>query len=475
MRGPGPRAAAYLVAAIVALSFSYDLMRKPIQVSDSFQELLDVQLSPSLYATFIQHMPRGPFIRPLKQVQTKILFDLSHGHYWLFFRGYHALLLTAMLLLFVRALRVRTWADFAAAVFALMVITGLHTFRGTVREAFPVNFYLESIIFCLIALNLAQARSGWWVDAALAATFAVASLNSESGVLVWAVVAAAWACGMPGASRRSLILVTLLAAGYMTLRFALSIGTPGLDVGRDSGFGTRMLSTEELTRTFGDHPVWFYAYNVVAQVLSILFSDPIRGVFHTVGTWTNGDAPERVYLAVVPSAATTGLIAWAALARWRRRTPDMSVADDQLLVVFAVMLLANAAVSYAYSKAEIVSTAGVFYGFAAFVAGRHTIEHLPERGGPAMQAILCLMLAALASLWAFRSAGVHYMMQVQAFREQIEWARFDPERLAERTYRSDAQARALAVKVRRDALDLRIPNPNLLPGWANHWWDWWGD
>jgi hypothetical protein len=475
LHGSYPRAAAYLVAVIVALSFSYDLMRKPIQVTDSFQELLDVQQSPSLYATFMAHTPRGPFLRPLKQVQTKILFDAANGHYWLVFRGFHALLLTALLLLFVRALRVRRWADFAAAVFALMVLTGLHTFRGTVREAFPINFYLENAVLCLVAFNLAQARAGWWIDVALAATFAVASMNAESGVLVWVVAAAAWACGMPGISRRSLAIVTLLLAAYMSLRFALSIGTPGLDVGRDSGFGIRLLEADELARTFAAHPIWFYSYNVFSQILSVLFSDPVRGVFHTVRTWMEGEAPIRLYLATVPSVVTTGLIVWAVNARLRGRAPSMPAASDQMFGVFLLVLLANAVVSYAYTKHEIVIVAGTFYAFAAFAAARHAIEHLSEPGSRTMQLAFCLMLGALAAVWSFRTVGVHYMMQTQAFREQLEWARLDPEKLAERSYRDDAQARALAAQIRRDALDLRLPNPRLMPGWANRWWDWWGD
>jgi hypothetical protein len=215
-------------------------MRKPIQVSDSLMEILDVQQSPSLYATFIAHSPRGPFLRPLKQVQTKALFDLAGGHYWLVYRGFHALLLTAALLLFTRALRVQTWADFAAAVFALTVLTGLHTFRGTVREAFPINMYLESVVFCLIALNLAQGRvaprpdepvltgrsasadrhGGWWIDLAAAVSFVVASLTLESGVLVWVVAVAAWACGMRGISRRGVVAMTILLGVYLCVRFS---------------------------------------------------------------------------------------------------------------------------------------------------------------------------------------------------------------------------------------------------------------
>jgi hypothetical protein len=175
MTWPAPRAAAYLIAGIVALSFAHDLMRKPIQVSDSLQELLDVQQSPSLLATFVAHSPRGPFLRPLRQVQIKVLFDLANGRYQLVFRGFHAILVALALFLFVRALQVRTWTDFAAAVFALTVVTGIHTFRGTVREAFPVNHFLEVVVFCLLALNLTQAKGGVWVDIAAAATLVAAS------------------------------------------------------------------------------------------------------------------------------------------------------------------------------------------------------------------------------------------------------------------------------------------------------------
>jgi len=478
----GPQIAAYLIAAIVAASFAHDLMRKPIQVSDSLQELLDVQQSPSLWATFVAHSPRGPFLRPLKQVQTKVLFDMAAGHYWLVFRGFHALLIAAALFLFTRALRVRTWPDAAAAVFALTVFTGLLTFRGLVREAFPINLYLESVLGCLLVLNLAQSRGSVWTDLAAAVTFVIASLTVESGVLVWVVVVAAWVCGMRGVTWRGVSAVTLLLVSYLAARFALSIATPGLDVGRDSGFGTRMLESAELARRFGADPTWFYLYNVGTSILSVLFSDPDRGVFHTVRTWLQGEFPARLYLPVVTSAITTALIVCVAVARWRGRAPMMSASNTQLLKIFGAMLIANAIVSYAYTKHEIVSIAGAFYAFAAYVAARQVIEiggrmdasSGPEASGDHASALgraaLCLLLGALACAWAFRSAGVHHMLQTQAFRERVEWARLDPERIAERGYPSDARARALTAQLRREALDLRIANTNEVPAWADDWW-----
>ena len=474
-----PRAAAYLVAGVISLSFAYDLMRKPVQVSDSLIELLDVQQSPSLYATFVAHSPRGPFLRPLRQVQIKALFDAANGHYWLVFRGFHALLLAAALFLFTRALRVGGWGDFAAAVFALTVLTGLHTFRGTVREAFPINHFLEVIVFCLIALNLAQSRGGWWVDLAAAATFVAASLTLESGVLVWVVLVAAAACGVRGVSWRGIAATTVLLGAYLWVRFAvLSVGTPGLE-GRDSGWWTAMLQPDEIERRFGADPTWFYVYNVVTSMLTVLFSDPDRGVFHTVRTWLDGEIPQRLYVATISSMLTTGLIAWAALARLRGRARDRSVeqvppsgpaTSDQFFVIFGAVLAANTAMAYAYPKHEIVSAAGAFYAFAAFAAARYAIDHLQHLRRRAAYISMCLLLGALASAWAFRSAGVHYMIQAQAFRERLEWARLDPDRLAERTYRDDASARALAAQLRQDALDLRMANANRLPGWADDWW-----
>jgi hypothetical protein len=466
-----PRFAAYLLATLMSLWFAYDLMRKPIQVSDSFMELLDVQQSPSLAGTFAAHSPRGPFLRPMRQVQIKLLFDAARGRYQLAFRGFHAFLVAAALLLFVRALRVSTWADFAAAAFAVTVLTGIHTFRGTVREAFPINHFLEIVVFCLLALNLAQSKGGMWVDLAAAATLFVASFTLESGPLVWVIVAAAWIAGLRGISTRGVVLMTIVLGGYLWFRFVyLSIGSPGLE-GRDSGFGVRMLDAAEIQQRFGANPIWFYSYNVVTQVLSVLFSDPDRGVFNSVRTWMEGEVTPRVYIAVVPSLLTTGAIAWMAIERIRGRARDLPAASQQLILIFGAVLVANAVISYPYAKHEIISVAGAFYAFAAFAAARFAIERAQS---PALSSVrrfaICGLLAAMAALWAFRSAGVHYMIQTQAFRERVEWARLDPSRLAERTYRSDAQAQALATQLRGDALNLRLPNPSRIPSWADRWW-----
>jgi hypothetical protein len=471
------RAAAFVVTAILALSFSYDLMRMPVQVSDSFIEMLDAQQSPSLAAMFASIAQRRAYFRPLRLVQIKALFDLANGHYWLVYRGFHVLLLGAALFLFTRALRVQSWTDFAAAVFALTVLIGIHTFRGTVQEAFPINHFLEIVVFCLIALNLAQSRGGWWIDVAAVLTLAAASLTLESGLLVWVVIVTAWACGMRGVSWRGAAATTLLLGAYFWVRFQyLSVGTPGLEE-RSSGFGITLLEPEDLVRRFGDDPTWFYLYNVVSSMLSVLFSEPDRGIFHVARAWLQGEIPERLYAKIIPSVVTTGLIAWVIVARLRGRGRNRPMASDQFLVIFAVVLVANSVLSYPYTKHEIVSVAGTFYAFAAFAAARFALERLREEGLQAGnirakvgRLAISTALVVLATMWAFRAAGMHYMLQAQAFNERNEWARLDTEQLADRGYRSDASARALAAQLRRDALDMRVSNPRLMPPWANRWW-----
>jgi hypothetical protein len=141
-----PRRAIYLLAGILSLSFGYDLMRIPVQVSDTLVDLIYVQQSPSGWESFMSEVTTSAYLRPLRLAQVKVLFDLAHGHYWLVYRGSHVLLLAAALFLFVRALDIRTWRDGAAGAFALTVFTGIHTFRGIVREGFPVNHFLVIVV-----------------------------------------------------------------------------------------------------------------------------------------------------------------------------------------------------------------------------------------------------------------------------------------------------------------------------------------
>ncbi len=461
------RAAVFLLAAAMAVSIAYDLWRMPVQVWDALGEILAAQGYPSVGGAFNAAIGTSAYFRPLRIAQIKGLFDLAQGsQFHLVYRGFHALLLLALVLSFAAALRVQSRTDGAAAAFALLVLTGLHTFLSFVREAFPINHFLEIAVLTLVALNLALSRGGWWVDLLAAVVFTVASLTLESGLLVWVVLVAARTCGCRGVSNRGLVAVTLLLAGYMGVRFFyLHTGAPTL-AERSSGFWLERLEPDDLERRFGAAPWVFWAYNVVTSGLSVLFSEPREGVFEAVRAWKNGDMHPRLYVWLFSSIGTTALMFWAAFAH---RRPSQWGHAERLFFIAATVLAANAVLSFAYTKDDIVSVAGTFYALAAYAAVRAVLL----RGSslrPLGVAALAVMLLSLGGAWAMRSLGVHHVIVTQAFNSRNDWARAPVAWRAEHGWPTEPAALAVIDRLRQDALLAEVPNPQLLPSWRDRWW-----
>src|SRR4030095_4269173 len=134
-------------------------------------------------------------------------------------------------------------------------------------------------------------------------------------------------------------------------------------------------------------------------VLWVLFSEPQAGIFVTTRSWLDGSAPIRDTLAVSSSIVTTTLIGITA-ARMRRQY-RVSRASDRLIVVFALVLAANATLSFAYVKDDIMSVSGAFYALAAYAAVRHVAGRVPSSGFRV--ALLTLLLLALGTAWSVRS------------------------------------------------------------------------
>ena len=470
MRHVGPRSATYALASVFALALACDLLWMPIQVSDSVGEILDAQSSPSAWASFLDSFGSEGYLRPFRIAQIKLLFDLAQGRqYWIVYRGFHALLIVVAIFLFARALRVKTPADFGAASFALVVLIGLHTFRGTVQEAFPINHFLEIVVLCLGVLNLAQSRGGIWIDVAAAALFALAALTLESGLLVWVVAASAWVVGCRGISIRGLALMTILLVAYGYVRFFyLDTGVPSI-AERSSGYLLEVLERDEIERRFGAQPLRFHVYNVLASFASVVFAEPRNGVFETINAWINERPLPRVLLPVVTSVATTTLIA----ATWLRRgslRPSRLDDGTRLIAMFGAVLVANAALSFAYTKDEIVSVAGAFYALAAFTAMREVLQH-GFHARVVTGALGAVLLCALTTGWCIRAAGVHYILRSQAIKHQIDWVELPGRwRRDDRWPRDPAEDRLLLL-LYSDAVRLKLPNTRSGgPAWPDRIW-----
>src|SRR5215813_5626948 len=254
-----PRAAAWAITALFAIAVSASVFRIPIQVSDSVEILEVVDREPSMTAAFAQGLYASKtMLRPMRQVGTRLLLDVAHAtgdHYNVVFRGFHAAAAALLIVLFTSVARPRDWTGAAALCFAMLVLTGLHTFGGMVREAYPINHFLLISIYYLAAFAIAESRGGLVADIAACSLFAVASLTLESGLVLFGVALAAYVAGLRGISRGALIAMAILAAGYVILRVPVLHMTGNAVGERQTGYGTEMLTTSELRARF-DNMSW---------------------------------------------------------------------------------------------------------------------------------------------------------------------------------------------------------------------------
>ena len=447
-------AVAYGYGLLVTAVLGYFLVGLTIQVSDSFGNLLAIQ-EPTLGQVLRDQLSQRGYLRPLLWGQIKAVYELSGGDYFLWFRGIHVLQVAALIALCVHVMRPRDVLDAALVPLSLAVVVGAHTFMPLVREAFPINSFLTIAIACVAALALAQrAQPRWYVDAFAVALLAGSILTVESGVLVWVVSVAAYVVGMRGVSRTALITMTVAVVAYMLIRMlVLDVGSPSLSE-RASGFGFSTLEPADLVRRFEGRAWVFYLYNIVSSIATVLFAEPKGGVWRFVWELTTGTLHPWTVVSVMSSTAATMLIAWfvwsrrAAIRRWQLD------GADRLVIVFAGVLLANAVISFPYTKNVIMSPSGVFLGLAVYAASRAWLQAMPQRSA----AITIVLFAVLTCGWAFRVAGNHYNLRRSAAEQRAEWVTVDSWLDRQHIALRSADARALHDALRRDAL-VNHPTP----------------
>ena len=462
-------AASYGVGALVVAGLALALLAIPIQVSDSFGNML--KLATPWPAFAIQEFTQPSYLRPFLWLQLKAVNDLSGGQYYAWFRGFHVLQVVVLAGLYLHLVRPRSWRDAAAVPLGLAVLVGHHAFTGTVTEAFPINTFLTVVVCCIAAAALALGKERWWNSVLAVAIFVYAVLSVESGLLVFVVFAVAAMTGARGVPRPGLIALAAALAGYFALRFVvLDVGTPALSE-RASGFGFSVLEPAELARRFADRRLAFYAYNVVASGMSVVLGEPRGGVFRLIdGLRLGAPYPAIVVTAVATTAASVlvALFAWRRRSAWRER---VFTHEDRLVVLFLVVMPANAAISFPYTKDVIMSPAAAFMALAVFVAARELLippdgaAAGPHPGAAARRRALALAACALLSIaWSVRLLSLHVEMRVAQHKVREDWAYVDDWIALQRLDVGAPANRALKESLRTDALLVRDPAGELV--WA---------
>ena len=457
---------AYVYALLVAAVLGYFLFGLVIQVSDSFGNLLAVQ-TPTLGELVRDQFSQRAYLRPLLWAQLKIVYELSGGHYFLWFRGIHFAQVLLLIVLFVHLVRPRTALDAALVPLSLAVLIGAHTFVPMVREAFPINGFLTMAVCCVAVATLAlRERSRWSWDLLAIALFVGSVLTVESGVLVWVICASAYVLGARGLSRRAVLAMTACLVTYFVARaFVLDVGTPTL-AERASGFGFGILEPSDLTARFEGRAWPFYAYNVVSSISTVLFAEPKGGVWRFVYELTTGTIHPWSAVSVVSSTAATALVTWFLWTRWDRIRTWNFDHGDRLVALFLVVLAANAAISFPYTKNVIMSPAGVFFGLAVSVASREWFRNTATaRIVPTL-----VLFAVLTCGWAYRVAGNHYNLRWTAAEQRAAWVSVDSWLDRQRIALRGADGPALRDALRRDAL-WNHPTPYQPPSSWAAWFD----
>ena len=456
----------YGYAALVVIGLSYFLVDLPVQVTDSYGNIVKASrgtFTELVYGEFHQQA----YLRPLGWAQLRVVSDLSGGRLFEWFRGYHVVQIILLAVVFVRLIQPRSLSGAAAVALGLAALIGMHTFAGTIREAFPLNMFLTVLICAFVAADLALGVHRWWRDVAAALLLVFAALSVESGLLVAVVFVAAYLVGARGVSRVGVALQFLLVGGYLLLRFVvLDVGSPGLEE-RRSGYGFSGLEPDELIEKFGDNPLPFYAYNVTSSVLSILFSEPRGGTWGLTRDVLQGEPPIGGLVNVAASALSTlliGMYAWRRRHEWWAMRFDRS---DQLVVIFVLVAGANAVLSYAYTKDVILSLAGAFYALALAVAVRHFIDAM-QAATMTRALAASLVLLTLSGAWAFRTINAHLGLRAAAATMHSEWAYVDLwlEREGQGTLEADAAA------LKRQLQDEAVSRHPQRPALSGDWLEW---
>jgi hypothetical protein len=141
------------------------------------------------------------------------------------------------------------------------------------------------------------------------------------------------------------------------------------------------------------------------------------------------------------------------------------------VLVFVAVLGANAAISYGYTKDEVMSTAGVFYAVAVFAAVRAVLARVGSVKSAVAVAALAAVLGAGSVAWGIRSAGVHDFLVLAGYYARDEWVAVDTWLREQSAEPASEEGQRLVRSLRAAAIEQPLIHPYFLPRWAERWFD----
>jgi hypothetical protein len=315
-----------------------------------------------------------------------------------------------------------------AACIALAAVVGLHTSRVLFMFA-PLNAHSFGVVLLLAGIVLAlgppeppggegglspRSRISEWAFLPLTL---VALLLLESGALIVAVTLVLWRMKAPGASGRALTATLIASAAYLVVRLGLG-AQAATSTYTETGLGFVDVSAPQLGEIFANAPWLLWLYNVVASMLTVAVSEPRAGKFLFVEAILHGRIPLWMYVHVVTSVVTTGVIVWALA------TSRISAARDRSIAAAGVtVVILGSALGFLYTRDRIALSAGIGYAMLVYVAVAAVLEggreRLPKRRAGPIIARVCVTV--MAAGWLIRTGEAYFQLRDAAWENHQEW------------------------------------------------------
>ena len=353
----------------------------------------------------------------------------------------------------VALFRIRTEYQAVAACLALSCFVGLHTSR-IVLGFFPVSFHSLALLGLLATAVLCMGAYRSWNRVCYFAVCLVLPFALETGLLLPPMLVALWWAGAPGVRRRDVAWGLGGAALYLVVRATFS--SAGVDVPwiyTESGVGFGEVDQDGFSNAFGHAPYLFWIYNVIANLMTVLFSEPRGGTFGFIQSLIEGNTPPWRWIHLTTSLVTTSV---GTVVLTRRRLEGH---HRHLLVLGCVLLLSSSLLGFLYARDRVGLVAGAGYAVLVFLMAISLLE-----SGRFTRAGSVVLVVALLAGWTWRSAESMLIVRDRAFESYADWVlRDDDDR------RRSVPDPVLLATLHAASIASPPPDPRCTPEWTKRY------
>ena len=228
--------------------------------------------------------------RPLNRVGINLIHGVV-GANLAVFKATTVVLFAGILWCLIALFRVRTGYQALSACLALSCFVGLHTSR-VMFGFYPVSHHSVALLGLLATAVLCMSAHRSWYSTCYFVLCLVIPFVIESGLLLLPMLVSLWWAGAPGVQRRDIASSLGAVALYVVVRTTYSsIGADVPWMYEESGLGFGKIDLAGFSDTFGQAPYLFWVYNVMANLMTVLFSEPREGTFEFIHSLIEGNTP----------------------------------------------------------------------------------------------------------------------------------------------------------------------------------------